>query len=160
MNLDRGCSNIWLTMGILTRGILGRAFASVKTHVTLLEVLTIILHLIKDPVDLINDQILSNLAFHALSEPFLAHRHGCFNVIRVDLLHDNISDGIKDLRLAQALTLADDRLNRFSDLSIRLQTRFSFELHVHCCLSAPFILHDMSILEVQVVFVLIKRDLR
>ena len=74
-----------------------------KINIALVEILLILCELIKDPVDFLREDLLTNAALHALCDRIS-------NIHPVHLLHNYVSDCIKDLGLCKATALADNGL--------------------------------------------------
>jgi hypothetical protein len=79
-----------------------------KINIALVEILLILCELIKDPVDFLREDLLTNAALHALCE--LKRLDRISNIHPVHLLHNYVSDCIKDLGLCKATALADNGL--------------------------------------------------
>ena len=70
--LDRGVGHVDLYLAFFARRLFGCAWNPAQAHVAFLKVLSVACNLIENVIDLLNDEIFSNLVFHAPGKALLA----------------------------------------------------------------------------------------
>ena len=119
MDLNRLSCHVWSTLlAFLARSTWTiRLISSMiwQTDIALFEVISVSLNFIKDLINLLNDGFFTSFSLEALCETSKAARHRLSGVISsIDFTHNDVSNGVQNLRLRQTLSLANYGLNGFA----------------------------------------------